>query len=78
MSEQGREISTVHTNPSDVRPGDWCAVKLVAVAGHDDDWACYVGPTNWSDRQVMDGGDKLTVDQAGVFAYLMQCRRYRG
>lgn len=74
---RGREINKLITSPSDVKAGDWSALKIVAVAGSDNDWAAYIGPSRWSDQEVADNGDKVTRTEASVFAYLMQLRRYR-
>lgn len=72
-----RAISKVNTSPSDVQPRYYFALKIVAVAGHYNDWACYIGPSDWDDEDVARSGDKVLEEQAGVFAYLMQLRRYR-
>ena len=71
------QISKTNTIPSDVKAGDWCALKIVAVAGYYDDWSCYIGPSDWPDEDVVSNGDKVLEDQASVFAYLMQLRSYR-
>jgi len=72
-----RVIDKGNTSPSDVRDGDYCAIKLVAVAGEYNDWACYAGPSWWSDEKVRDHGDEVTEGEALFFSYLMQLRRYR-
>lgn len=72
-----REISKVNTRPTAVKPDDYCALRIVAVAGYDNDWACYIGPSSWSNERVAEEGDPVLEEQAGVFAYLMQLRRYR-
>lgn len=72
-----REILRITTRPSDVKADDISAVKLVAVAGYDNDWACYSGPTTWCNEHVAREGDKVSEEEAGVFSYLMQLRRYR-
>ena len=66
----------MNTRPDDVHDGDAFAAKIVAVAGFNNDWALYIGPSKWSDEQVRDNGNKLGLD--GVpFGYLMQLRQYR-
>ena len=40
------------------------AMKLVVRNGYDNDYAIYAGPTDWSDEEVMSGGDKLFKDSA--------------
>lgn len=69
--------SWYNTSPSDVQPGDAFIVKLVAVAGHVDDYAVYSGPTDWPDEKVVEHGNKITKSQTGFFNYLMQLRAYR-
>ena len=50
-----------------LRPGDAVAHKIVAVVGQVGDWAAYVGPTDWTDEQVADRGDKLSRATAEAF-----------
>jgi hypothetical protein len=71
------QINKFNTSPSDVKADDWCALKIVAVAGYGNDWACYVGPTDWSDEHVASNGNKVSEEEASIFAYLMQLRSYR-
>ena len=50
-----------HTKPCNIRPGDCFALKIVAVVGHNNDWAAYVASN----------GMKLTHHEAGdVFGVL--------
>ena len=65
------------TNPSDVKEGDYCALKIVAVAGYGNKWAAYYGPTDWTDDEVCMGGTKMLEKEAGIFAYLFQLMEYR-
>lgn len=65
------------TIPTDVRPGDAFAVKVVAVAGYANDWSAYVGPTDWADTRVAEQGDKLTHEQVGKLFHCMCVRMYR-
>ena len=62
----------VHTRPSDVEQGDAFAIKIVAVAGYANDWAAYIGPTDWSDEMVAEQGDKLSPEQAGPLFYVLR------
>lgn len=73
----GRREAYMSMSPSCVLDGDAFAIKVVAVAGYDGDWTAYVGPTDWTDEQVAEQGDKLTEAQAGALFYVMQLRRYR-
>lgn len=66
-----------NTSPSDVADEDAFAVKLVAIAGTNNDYAVYAGRSDWSDEKVAANGDKVSEEQAGPFSYLMQLREYR-
>ncbi len=70
----------ITTKPCDVKNGDAFAVKVVAVAGYDNDWAAYEGPSHWSDPDVADYGDKLSKEQAEPLFYVLanSGRYYRG
>lgn len=67
------------TNPSDVESGDAFAIKVVAIAGYNNDWAAYVGPTDWPDEEVARHGDKLLAKQALPLFYVLRntIRHYR-
>ena len=67
------------TQPQDVRPDDAFAVKVVAVAGYNLDWAAYEGPTEWPDEKVIREGDKLIRKQAEPLFYVLRAsgRSYR-
>ena len=62
----------ITTSPSDVQPGDCFAVKVVAVTGHMNDWAAYIGPSDWTDERVAEQGDKLSPEQAGPLFYVLR------
>lgn len=66
--------------PRDVQDGDAFAIKIVAVAGTNNDWAAYIGPSGWSDRTVAAAGDKLLPAQALPLFYVLResGREYRG
>ncbi len=66
----------ITTSPSDVEDGDAFAVKIVAVAGHDEDWAAYIGPSNWSDEDIAASGDKLLAEQAEPLFYVLRTLRH--
>ena len=34
-------------------------VRFVASAGHNDDWAMYMGWSDWSDEEIAGSGDKV-------------------
>jgi len=69
----------VTTSPSDVEYRDAFAIKVVAVAGFDNDWAAYYGPPEWSKEMVAESGDKLAREQAEPLFYVMRHsgRHYR-
>ena len=66
--------------PSEIKPSDAFPIKVVAVAGSGDDWAAYYGPSNWTDEEVAESGDKLLSSQAEPLFYAMRNsgRSYRG
>ena len=41
-------------------PGVRLGVKVIARIGYVKDWAAYQGPTDWTDYQVAENGDKLS------------------
>lgn len=66
----------VNTSPSEVQDGDAFAIKVVAVAGYNNDYAIYAGDSNDSDEEVARNGAKLCAGES-PFQWLMQCREYR-
>ena len=71
------QLNKQWTSPSDVKVGDYCALKIIAVAGYGNKWAAYYGPTDWTDDEVRMGGTKMLKEEAGIFAYLFQLMEYR-
>ena len=69
----------VTTSPSDVQPNDAFGFKVVAVAGHANDWAAYIGPLDWTDQAVAQMGYKLSPEQAEPLFYVLRVsgRHYR-
>lgn len=65
------------TRPIDVESMDAFAIKVVAVAGYNGDWAAYCGPTDWTDDKVAEQGIKLFHTQAENLFYVMLLRTYR-
>lgn len=65
--------------PREVETGDAFALKIVAVAGYDNDWVAYRGPSDWSDELVASSGDKLSEQEAAPLFYVMRAsgRYYR-
>ena len=63
--------------PGEVQDGDMFAIKVIAVAGHCDDWVSYYGPTSWPDEKVAEVGEKLTREQVEKLFYVMCERSYR-
>jgi hypothetical protein len=65
------------TRPCDVQNGDAFAIKVVAVAGYDHDWAAYQGPALWPNEDVARNGDKLLREQADLlFPVMRTTQRY--
>ena len=65
------------TRPCDVEDGDAFAIKVVATAGYGNDWAAYIGPSNWTDERVAAQGDKLSPEQAApLFSVLHRSGRH--
>ena len=60
------------TSPADVKPGDAFGFKVVGVAGQANDWAAYIGPANWTNRDVAQYGDKLSPEQAEPLFYVLR------
>lgn len=69
----------VTVSPSDVQDGDAFPVKIVAVAIFANEWAAYVGPSDWSDLRVADAGNKIGAKTAKALFYVlaMSGRGYR-
>ena len=63
--------------PTALSEGDMVAIKVVAVAGAVGDWAAYFGPSDWTDEQVAENGDKLAEFQARPLFYCFCLRSYR-
>jgi len=61
---------------SDVKDGEAYVAKVVATTGYDNDWALYIGPSDWSDEEVKSSGNKLPEGEV-PFSYLMELRTYR-
>lgn len=62
----------VTTRPGEVEDRDAFAIKVVAVAGFDNDWAAYYGPPEWSKERAAQSGDKLAREQAEPLFYVMR------
>ncbi len=65
--------------PDDVKEGDAFAIKVVAVVGAANDWTAYQGPSDWTDDQVAEHGEKLLSEAAKLLFYpcAISDRRYR-
>lgn len=62
----------VTTNPSDVKPMDAFAIKVVAwVHAWGGSWAAYYGPSDWTDEMVAEQGDILPEDVARMIFYVL-------
>ena len=65
--------------PYEIVTNDTVAIKVVAVAGHDNDWAAYWGASWWDDERIAAEGAKLSREGAEPLFYCMTMsgRRYR-
>jgi hypothetical protein len=62
-------LNPVTVVPIDLKPGDNLGYKVIAVIGWANDWAAYIGLTDWTDEQVANSGDKLSKKVAeGLFS----------
>lgn len=46
-------------NAYEFKPEDAVAVKIVASVGYGEQWAAYVGESDWTDERVLSDGDKI-------------------
>ena len=69
----------ITTRPDQIEASDAFAIKIVAVAGKDNDWAAYQGASWWDDERIASEGDKLLREAAEPLFYClaMSGRRYR-
>ena len=60
----------VTVSPSALKPGDALGYKVIAVVGGSGrDWAAYAGLTDWTDEEVIRGGDKISKEAAEALFY---------
>ncbi len=71
--------SKARVSHSDVQDADAFAIKIVAVAGVNNEWCAYVAPSCWTDHQVASQGDKIDpfVAMALFYVMVMSGRFYR-
>ena len=66
------------TSPQRIAKGTRVPVKVVAVVGYSNDWAAYIGPSDWTDEQISKDGDKVSEDAAvNLFPAMSQAFSYR-
>lgn len=72
-------LNPVTVRPIDLSPRDRLGFKIIAVIGHQNDWAAYRGSTDKSDQWVADHGDKISqeVAEALFFAPFVADLKYR-
>lgn len=72
-------VNKITVIPDNIRGSTASAVKVVAVAGWDNDWAAYEGPSDWTDEQVAASGSKIDGEVARrlFVSYNESGRRYR-
>jgi len=51
-----------------LQPSDAVAVKYVTAIGFDNDFAVYMGASDWSDARVAEGGDKVSEKEGRIVA----------
>jgi hypothetical protein len=51
-----------------LNPDDIVAVKMVTVIGWGGDFAVYQGPTDWTDQEVSERGDKVSAETGRAVA----------
>lgn len=69
----------ITTRPMDVQTDDIFPVKIVAVAGPNNNWYACQGPSAWDDEHVARNGDVLLPSQAKPLFYVMTASgRYYG
>ncbi len=67
-----------NTSPQRLVAGTRVPVKIVAVVGYGNDWAAYIGPSEWTDQRVSEEGDKISEDAAkNLFPAMAQAFGYR-
>lgn len=78
MSNQ-TTLNPVEVRPIDLSPRDRLGFKIIAVIGHNNDWAAYRGLTHMSDQEIADHGDKISqeVAEALFFAPFVADLKYR-
>jgi len=69
--------SFMNIRPDELEPDDVIALKVIAVASYDNDWAAYMGPTDWDDEEVITGGDKLNITAARALFPQFALRAWR-
>jgi len=58
MAEQIRTYAEYY-NKSEFKPNEVYVCKVVAVIGHGQQWAAYLGESDWEDERVLNDGDKV-------------------
>jgi len=66
----------LRTQPGEVVDEDAFAVTLVAVAGSNNDWSCYMGRAGQRPAEIAAHGDRVPVRHADIFTHVMQLRDY--
>ena len=52
-------VNKISVRPADIEDWTAAAVKIVAWTGQAEDWAAYLGPSDWDDQKVAEQGDKI-------------------
>ena len=71
-------VNKVAVRPIDLQPGMAAAIKVIAVVGSDNDWAAYIGPSDWPDELIATYGAKIDREAAELlFPVFRVGRAYR-
>ena len=67
----------INVHPNELQARDRIGFKIIAVIGHNNDWAAYAGLTDWSDHEVAEGGDKIDKKAAeALFPMIVRSGRF--
>ncbi len=70
-------VNKIAVRPNELEPNTAAAIKVVAKVGWGNDWAAYLGPSDWSDEKVADEGDKILEKAARILFPSFAHLRYR-
>jgi hypothetical protein len=62
-------LNPITVLPKNLKSGDQLGFKVIAVIGHNGDWAAYRGLTWWPNERVAADGDKISKAAAEALFY---------